>query len=517
MSSFFSTVLDLTNHTPEIRNEAYKIVQELGCLPLAIEQAAAYIRTSRNIGEYLITYKKERQELLDWRSTGNYPYNYTVATTLRMSLERLKLSHPNAIALIQYLAFLNPDEILLDFLKDGIGALPSRIQVLIENSLRRVESLNALESFSLIRVFGEGRKISIHRLVQAVVQDDLDSSLQALIISDVIRLGLQSFPDIESDASQRETCRRYRSQAMACLRKGNSAKYGSEWHLLAACVAFYLNNDGFYKDCLHWWQLIFNIRTKVLGAEHPSTLLSMHGLATSYSNLGQIKKATRLQEETLEIQRRVLGPEHPDALRSMNNLASSYDSLGQSKEAAQLFEETLEIRKRVLGPEHPNTLWSMNGLATSYWGLGQIKKATRLQEETLEIQRRVLGPEHPDTLRSMNDLVSSYGSRGQNKEAARLVEETLEIRRRVLGPEHPDTLWSMNSLATSYLSLSQSKEAARLFKETLEIRKRALGPEHPDTLWSMNCLASSYHSLGQSKETARLFEEILEIRRRVLG
>ena len=210
----------LTDHTPEIRNEAHKIVQELGCLPLAIEQAAAYIRTSQNIGEYLITYKKERQELLDWRSTGNYPYNYTVATTLRMSLERLKLSHPNAIALIQYLAFLNPDEISLDFLKDGIEALPSRIQVLIENNLRRVESLNALESFSLIRVFGEGRKISIHRLVQAVIQDDLDSSLQALIISDVIRLGLQSFPDIVSDASKRETCRRYRSQAIACLEKG---------------------------------------------------------------------------------------------------------------------------------------------------------------------------------------------------------------------------------------------------------------------------------------------------------
>ena len=188
-----------------------------------------------------------------------------------MSFERLRLACPSAIALVQYLAFLNPDEILLDFLKGGIEALPSKIQMLIENNFRRIESLNALESFSLIRVFGEGRKISIHRLVQAVIQDDLESSQRGLIISDIIRLGLHSFPDL-SDESNREICRRYQSQVIACLEQGDSAKFGSEWHILAGRVAFYLREDGFYMDCLHWWRWTFDIRVRTLGPEHPDTL-----------------------------------------------------------------------------------------------------------------------------------------------------------------------------------------------------------------------------------------------------
>ena len=268
----------LTDQTSEIRDEAHRIVEELGYLPLAIEQAAAYIRTSQNVGEYLATYKKQRQELLGWRPVGNYSYKYTVATTWKMSLECLQSSCPAAIDLLQYLAFLNPDEILLDFLKDGIEALPSKIRALINDNLRRVEILNALESFSLIRVFGEGTKISIHRLVQAVIQDNLDSSLRALIISNVIRLGLQCFPEI-ADMSKREIYRRYRSQVIPCLEQGDSAKENPEWLILASRVAAYLQEDGFYTDCLHWRKLAVDITAEILGPKHPDTLQRNNGLA----------------------------------------------------------------------------------------------------------------------------------------------------------------------------------------------------------------------------------------------
>jgi Tetratricopeptide repeat len=63
----------------------------------------------------------------------------------------------------------------------------------------------------------------------------------------------------------------------------------------------------------------------------------------------------------------------------MNNLAVSYSNLGQMKEAAQLHEETLEIRRRALGFEHPDTLWSTNNLAMSYSNLGRTTEATQLR------------------------------------------------------------------------------------------------------------------------------------------
>ena len=39
---------------------------------------------------------------------------------------------------------------------------------------------------------------------------------------------------------------------------------------------------------------------------------------------GKYAQAEALYSQTLEIQRRVLGPEHPDTLMSMNNLAIVY-------------------------------------------------------------------------------------------------------------------------------------------------------------------------------------------------
>jgi tetratricopeptide (TPR) repeat protein len=487
----------------QIQTEAPKIVEELGYLPLAIEQAAAYICESENISEFLTTYKESRQKLLARRPEGNYSYPKTVATTWRMSLQRLETSHPDSIFLLHYLVFLNPDEILVEFLKAGNSGLQAQIEAVIGDNLRFRECLIALQTFSLIRVFAEGEKISIHRLVQAVIQNDLDTDQQAMVLSDIVQLGLQSFPNM-SDECKRATCRRYRSQVIVCLGHGDNMKRDSKWLTLAERVAFYLSMDGLYVDGLHWWTLTFDIRKTLLGPEHRDTLESMNGLAWSYRSLGQTKEAAQLYGETLEIRKRVLGPEHRDTLESMNGLAWSYRSLGQTKEAAQLNGETLEIRKRVLGPEHPATLDSINNLAVSYQSLGQTKEAAQLHGETLEIRKRVQGPEHPDTLLSMNNLAVSYQSLGQTKEAAQLHGETLEIRKRVQGPEHPDTLQSMNNLAVSYQRLGQTKEAAQLYGETLEIRKRVLGPKHPDTLQSMNNLASSYRSLGQTEEAAQL-------------
>ena len=496
--------------------QARRIVEELGFLPLAIEQAAGYIRNSQNIAEFLENYKREPRELLNRRPDENHPYRYTVAATLKISLQRLRAVCPNSIVLVQFLVFQNGDEILLEFIKAGMEDVQPGLRFIINNILLLQESLNALESYSLIRIFFGGQKICIHRLVQAVIQDDMDSQLRAQVVSDVLRLGLRSFRDI-SDQSQRKACRRYRGQVVACLENSDSAKHEPEWLALADRLALYLLADGFYAECLHWAISTFDVRKERLGPEQADTLNSMTIIAMSNRQMGRIKEAAQLHEETLEIRRRVLGLEHQETLASMNHLAASYWDLGRTKEAAQLEEETLEIRRRVLGLEHQETLSTMNNLAASYRDLGRTKEAVQLHEETLEVRRRVLGSEHQKTLISMNNLAVLYQDLGRAQEAAQLCEETLEIRRRALGLEHQETLSSMHNLAVSYQHLRRTEEAAPLHEETLEIRRRVLGLEHQETLASMHNLALAYQDLGRTEEAAQLHKETLEIRKRVLG
>jgi tetratricopeptide (TPR) repeat protein len=189
-------------------------------------------------------------------------------------------------------------------------------------------------------------------------------------------------------------------------------------------------------------------------------------------------------EETLRILERVLGSEHPDTLISRNNLAAGYQALGRYQEAVQLLEETLRVQERVLGPEHPDTLISRNNLAIGYFNLDRHQEAVELYEETLRISERVLGSGHPDTLISRNSL------------AVELDKETLRILERVLGPEHPHTLKRRQDLAAGYQALGRSQEAAVLEEENRKIYERMPGPEYPDAFGSGGYLPSYFPQGG---------------------
>ena len=107
--------------TQDIKNEAINIVRELGCLPLAIEQAAAFIREASNdIFSYLSSYRNNRKRHHARASKANRKYyNESVATTWHMSFNQIENENNDAIKLLQLLAFLNPDGILTDFLEAG--------------------------------------------------------------------------------------------------------------------------------------------------------------------------------------------------------------------------------------------------------------------------------------------------------------------------------------------------------------------------------------------------------------
>ena len=72
-------------------------------------------------------------------------------------------------------------------------------------------------------------------------------------------------------------------------------------------------------------------RRRVLGADHPDTLISATSLAIILHELGEVQAARDLNQDTLDRRRRVLGADHPDTLRSANNLAFTWTSWGRCR------------------------------------------------------------------------------------------------------------------------------------------------------------------------------------------
>jgi hypothetical protein len=130
--------------TPEAKAVAAEIVEELGYLALAIEQAAAYIReTLRDLFKFLPSYRKDRKSHHSKLSKANRIY-YTgsVSTTWHLSFQQIGKNNKDASKLLRILSFLNPDGILTDFLKAGKEGLDAERREIISDDGRFSEALH---------------------------------------------------------------------------------------------------------------------------------------------------------------------------------------------------------------------------------------------------------------------------------------------------------------------------------------------------------------------------------------
>ena len=495
------------------------ISSRLEHLPLALVQAAAFIQeNSISVGEYLPLLDDSDQGLVellsnDFKTAGRDSETpRAVAETWMLSFQQIQQQNPFASELLSLMSFWDRQAIPEEFLSN-YGERNSRFKTRIEF----IKAIGVLKAFSLVS--GEkGGNLDMHRLVQLVTRkwltkEDTASRYKREALLTVSKM--YPFGDFEN----RAICSAYLPHGNAVLRLdvGASDEEEEAKGTLLYCMAGYLGFEGRWSNAEDLTLQAREILNRVLGKEHPSTLASIHNLATTYWNQGRWKEAEKLGVQVMEIRKRVLGKEHPSTLASMHNLASTYWNQGRWKEAEELGVQVMEIRKRVLGKEHPDMLTSMHNLASTYLNQSRWKEAEELGVQVIETRKRVLGKEHPATLASMHNLASTYLEQGRWKETEKLLVQVIEAKKRVLGKEHPDTLTSMHNLASTYLEQGRWKEAEELLVQVMEAKKRVLGKEHHETLASMHKLACTWHASGRRDDAVVLLKDCVQKCQQIIG
>ena len=498
----------------EERKQADEIVKELGYLPLAIEQAGAFVKAVGDFNTYSEEYKKNRQELHRWAPNGPY-YPYTVATTWSISFKVIQNDNPLFAKLLRLLSFLNPDGILIEFLTVGASVLEDDLQQLVSSRIEMTKALLELEKFSLIKWNRQQKTIQIHRLVQMVVNDEMPDAERKSIATTIINLCNQVFPN-EVTNETRPLCRTYQSQVVDPLLRINSIRTEEAAEIKVRVWKFLLD-DGKYNDSEKLLSQAAEICVDIFGKDHIVTLTRIMDLASTYFHQGHLMEAAKLLEELIEKQKQISGEDDPETLKYMNNLALTYTQQGRLMEAAKLQEEVLEKGKRVLDREHPDRLRNIHNLAWTYVQQGRLVEGTKLQEEMLEMRKRVSGEEHPDTLMAIHNLAWMYAQQGRLVEGTKLQEVVLEKWKRISGEDHPSTVVSINNLASIYARQGRLIEAEKLLEKVVEKLKQILGEQHPDTLLSMNNLAWTYAQQGRLVEAVSLYEEAVEKEKSILG
>ncbi|MFF2130357.1 tetratricopeptide repeat protein, partial [Streptomyces olivochromogenes] len=431
---------------PNSQYHARLLAEDLGHLPLALEQAGAFIAQSRiTIGAYRDLLRQHPAQTTSTAPAGSDPQR-TMARIWRITLDALHHTTPLAVDILRTAAWYAP------------SAIPRPLLApLTDNPVSYAQALGQLAAYNMITL--DADILSVHRLVQTVARTpDLATTVDAdphrthdtiaTARHHAITLLSTALPDRpDTNVAGWPAWRALLPHAEALLTAADPAHDTEITHLLLTRTAVYLQGQGQISQAITYKKRSLDASTRLHGPDHPSMLASRNNLAYAYESAGDLGRAIPLFEQTLTDRVRVLGEDHPSTLTSRNNLAGAYESAGDLGRAIPLFEQTLTDRVRVLGEDHPSTLTSRNNLAGAYESAGDLGRAIPLYEQTLTDRVRVLGEDHPSTLTSRNNLAYAYEAAGDLGRAIPLYEQTLTDCLRILGEDHPTTLNSRNNLA----------------------------------------------------------------------
>jgi MinD-like ATPase involved in chromosome partitioning or flagellar assembly len=553
------SVAHLLLHVPQLdRAEADRVATTLGDLPLAIEQAGAWLReTGMPAASYVEQLDTHIMSVLSLNRPTDYPA--PAVATWNLSLARLRKSSPAGVRLLQLCAFFSPGPISMNLLysDEMIQTLMPFDNALVERVvLGRV--IREISRFALVKVDQGNNSIQIHRLVQAVIISQMTEQEQMTARHQVHKILVGARPR-RGDTDDPGNWPRYTwiwphlmpSRAAECedeltrqllidhvrymwlrgdldvgmnlatqLDELWTATLGADHRQtlhLRFHIANLLRSRAHYSEARDLDTEVLERQREVLPSDHPHTLMTAGSLAADLRGLGEFDEALRTDEDTYNRLKEQFGEDHPRTLAIANNLAVSLRLVGDCFTARQIDRETFERRRDVLGADHPYTLHSSTGLARDMREAGEFAESVELLRVNYDKYRAKLGEDLMATLRTAKSLAVSLRKNGEQLEAKRLTEETYGRYLVRYGKENPDALSCALNLACDYSALDDKVGARELVTEVRTAYQNTLGEEHPYTLIAANNLVTYLRNLESPQEAFALAGQTLDAMRRRLG
>ncbi|UWE12241.1 tetratricopeptide repeat protein [Actinacidiphila bryophytorum] len=486
---------------------------DLGCLPLALSQAAAYlVDQAVPVADYRALLA-DRTRTLDRAlpAPGGLPdgQHDPVTAAWSLSVDLADRQGPPGLArrLLELTALLDPNGIPAAVLtsqpartwcaagsrdeQSPGGESPRRTAAVPEVTDEQVyQALRVLHRLSLIDHTPDtpARAVRVHALIQRTTRDTLTSDQHTTCTRTAADALFQAWPYIERDTDLAQALR-----ANTTVLTGHAEPTGCLHQPDAHDVLFRtgrsLGDVGQSAAAGDHFQHLTETTTHHLGPDHPHTLATRHNLAHWRGEAGDATAAVTALAELLADEIRILGPDHPYILATRHELAHWRGEAGDPAGAATALAELLEDRLRVQGPDYPDTLTTRHNLADWRGEAGDAAGAATVLAEVLDDAIRVQGPGHPHTLATRHNLAHWRGEAGDATAAVTALAELLADEIRILGPDHPYILATRHELAHWRGEAGDPAGAATALVEVMADEIRILGPDHPYTLTTCNAFA----------------------------
>ncbi|MFC5002466.1 FxSxx-COOH system tetratricopeptide repeat protein [Dactylosporangium cerinum] len=520
---------------PHRLDQAAELAEDLGWLPLALAQAAAYIIDQD------LTCADYRRRLTRRRLHAMRPnvlpddQKTAVADTWALSIDLADAATTGTAGLLlQLAALLDPNGIPAQlFTTTAVTAYCTSRGPVSVDAEDAHDALRALRRLSLVSIAPpadtpaaghpsdtpatiDAGMVRVHALLQRVVRESTPAEYQHSVAVTAADAIAELWPSHEPDATAAQPLR-----ANTIILHQHTGRHlwttTEDAHPVLFRTGASLGNTGLVTAARDYYQHLHSIAADHLGPDHPDTLATRYHLAAWRGEAGDLAGAATAFTQLLDDRLRVLGPDHPDTLATRHNLARWRGHAGDPAGAATAFTQLLDDRLRVLGPDHPDTLTTRSNLARWRGEAGDLAGAATAFTQLLDDRLRVLGPDHPDTLATRSNLARWRGEAGDPAGAATAFAQLLDDHLRVLGPDHPETLTTRHYLASWRGHAGDPAGAATAFEQLLDDSLRVLGPDHWATLNTRHNLAYWWGHAGDPAGAAKAFERLLDDYVRVLG
>ena len=528
--------------------DADRLAEALGDLPLALVQAGAVISEGgMTVSEYLRQLEARITRILEQGSSPEYPTSMTAAW--QISVVKLRQQLPAALELLRCCAFFGPEAIPIDIFKFGSEESRTGVGAVIADPIDLSTAISTLGRYALVKK--DGSYITVHRLVQALLRDELDPAAQNDYRQDAHSILAAGAPGNPVDE------RTWPQYGDLVAHVGSSATDLAHCQVpdhrnFALEVVRYLYASGDFSSCSSFAERFIRHWTEISGPDDHYVLDANRHLGNSLRELGHAAEAYQLIESTLRSAERVLEPQNPLTLHLRNAFGADLRARGDFAAALALDEDTRALHEEAFGPTDPQTLRVMNNLALDYGLNSNYVKARDLHKTVYRLQREAqpnvsttevlnslmglaravrlcgnfdqardlgqqaqsyapeLGLDHYMRLRAATDLsIAMRRIPTDYDEALELAADTFERCERRVGVDHPDTLAAAISLYNLQRTTGQIAAALELAEATTAMYPRAYGAQHPYNYACIGNLALLRRLTGEPLDALRLNETAL--------
>ncbi|MDV9172188.1 tetratricopeptide repeat protein [Streptomyces sp. W16] len=494
--------------------ELQSLAGELGNLPLALAQAAAYIAdahiTCADYRRQLADRSRRLAELAPRPLPDEQPRTLTV--TWDLSIERADRQDPQGLArpLLQFTSLLDPNGIpetvlaqppalvYLAHHRGPAGTVPtgpdpsrperrggqeSRSTIPVVTAEESRKALRVLHRLSLIDHTPDSPHLAVrvHQLVQRATRDALSVPQQDLLARSAADALLAAWPDNERNT---DLALALRANTAALTNQAEEALHRPDAHEALYRAGSSIGDTGQPDAAAEYFRHLVATCRRYLGPDHRNTLIARYNLADWQAEWGDRFDAFDAVDTLLALlpdMERVLGPDHPDTLKTRILLGNCRAKTEGPASAFAALEALLPDVTRVLGPDHPESLKVRRLIAGWQGSVGGLGNAIDAHELLLPDLVRVLGPDHLDTLTARSELASQRGQSGDVTEATQELEELVPDMERVLGRINLYTLKARDNLAGWLGESGDARSAALMYEELLPDLEQVYGPDHPST------------------------------------